>query len=86
MTPITLKISRPGSGRARESQENESLPLKREYNGLTDIHHKSSSLKNTWAIQEGLFTNLDLVLEGQGSLGDFSKNERAGRAISLPCP
>lgn len=79
LTPGTLKVCELSSGKARGQGETESPSLKRQHNKQsTKIKHRSGSLKNARGVSDGdLFTSLKHVVEGQESLGDFSKNKGA---------
>ena len=56
-------------------------------NHPTKIQRRSSSLKSAWDICKGnLFINLRTLLEGQGPLGDFSKNKNLVGIIFFPIP
>jgi len=71
----TLKISRQGERKLSPCPSRNSTT-----NSPDEIQHKSSSLKNAWDIYRreiGLLIS-EHVLEGYGSLRDFSKNKRAG--------
>lgn len=58
-----------------------SPPLKRrQTNSPKEIQHRSSSLKDAWVYGSEICLLIsEHVLEEQESLGDFSRNKRAGR-------
>lgn len=55
-------------------------------NSLTEIHHRSSGLKNTWGIREGdFFTNFIACAGGPGIFGRFLQ-EQKNWWVPLPSP
>lgn len=54
-------------------------------NSPVEIEYRSSSLKNIWEIVNEIWLlTSEHVLEGQGSLGGFSRNKGAGKHHSSP--
>lgn len=86
LTPGTLKISQPCFQKSRGWQETVTW-LKRQYNKQPHkIQHRRNNLKSNWGIQGDLFIILIILLEGQGSLGNFPRTKKLLSGISLPCP
>lgn len=85
LTPQTLELADAALGELGGQKENEIPPLKKTMNSPVEIEYRSSSLKNIWEIgNEICLLTSEHVLEGQGSLGDFSRNKGAGKHHSSP--
>lgn len=77
LRPGTLKMNSLISRRAWGAIENSASTLRDSTtNNMTEIHHRSISLKNTWGIQE---EDLLLISEHMQEGMDLQRNKGAGQ-------